>query len=61
LTALIARRRGGMHAFIGGLATIPIIAFFILPDAWRTVIFVAAFCTLGGAITEVVTRRSDAD
>lgn len=57
LAAIMARQRGGMHAFIGGVASIPVMALFIIPGAWRTAIFAACFCTLGGAISEIVLRR----
>lgn len=60
LTALLARQRGGIHAFIGGVASIPVIVFFILPGAWRTAIFAACFCTIGAAITEIILRNRDA-
>lgn len=57
LTALVARRRGGIHAFIGGFASLPIIALIILPGVWRIAIFAACFCTLGGALAEIYLRR----
>lgn len=57
LTALYVRQRGGMHAFIGGLLSIPILALFILPGLWQTAILCSAFCILGGALAEIVMRR----
>jgi hypothetical protein len=57
LTALYVRQRGGMHAFIGGMISVPILAFFIIPGLWQTALLCGAFCTLGGALTELVTRR----
>jgi hypothetical protein len=57
LTAFYVRQRGGVHAFIGGLLSIPILALFILTGLWQTAILCGAFCTLGGAITEIVMRR----
>ena len=57
LTALVARQRGGIHALLGGLGTVPIIALYILPGAWRTAVFAACFCTIGGSLTELVQRR----
>lgn len=57
LTAIVARQRGGIHAFLGGAATVPIIVWLILPGAWRTAIFAACFCTMGGALTEIFLRR----
>ena len=57
LTALYVRQRAGMHAFIGGLLSIPILALFILPGLWQTAILCSAFCILGGALAEIVMRR----
>ena len=56
-TALYVRQRGGMHAFIGGFASTPILALFILPGLWQTAILCGAFCAVGGVLTEIVTRR----
>jgi MFS family permease len=44
LTALYVPYRGGMHAFWGGV--------------WQLGVFAGSFCTLGGALTEVITRRT---
>jgi hypothetical protein len=57
LTALYTRQRGGMHAFLGGLLSIPVIGWFVLTGAWQLAIFAGAFCTLGGAVTEIFLRR----
>ena len=57
LTTFYVRQRGGMHAFIGGMISIPILALFIIPGLWQTALLCGAFCTLGGALTELVTRR----
>jgi len=57
LAALYVRQRGGMHAFIGGLLSIPILAFFILTGLWQTAILCGAFCTLGGVTTEMLVRH----
>jgi hypothetical protein len=46
-----------MHAFLGGILSIPILGLFVLPGAWQLAIFAGAFCTLGGAVTEIVMRR----
>jgi hypothetical protein len=58
LTAIVARQRGGIHALIGGALSLPVIALFIIPGGWRTAIFAACFCTLGGAFTEIILRRT---
>jgi hypothetical protein len=57
-TAQYVGQRGGIHAFLGGLLSIPLIGLFIFPGGWQLAIFAGAFCTLGGAVTEIVMRRS---
>ena len=57
LTAYYTGVRGGIHAFSGGLLSIPIFGLFVFPNAWQLAIFAGAFCTLGGAIMELVLRR----
>ncbi|MEX1020105.1 MAG: hypothetical protein WDZ49_10625 [Litorilinea sp.] len=57
LTAVVAHQRGGIHALLGSAASMPVIALFLLPGAWRTAIFAACFCTLGAAITEILLRQ----
>lgn len=57
LTAIYAGQRGGIHAFLGGIISIPIVGLFIFPGLWQLAIFAGAFCTLGGAVTEIVLRR----
>ena len=57
LTAFYVGQRGAMHAFLGGMASVPVLAFFIFDGAWQFAIFAGAFCTLGGAITELALRR----
>lgn len=56
-TALYTRSRGGMHALLGALIALPVIAFVIFPAAWPLAVFATAFCTMGGAITELMLRR----
>jgi len=60
LTALYVRQRGGMHALIGGMSSVPLLALFILPGNWQLALFAGAFCTLGGTLTEIVLRRRTA-
>ncbi len=57
LTALYAQYRGGIHAFLGGMLSILPLAVFIFNGAWQLAIFAGAFCTLGGALTELLQRR----
>lgn len=56
-TAFYTRQRGGMHAFIGGMLSIPLLALATFGGAWQFAILAGAFCTLGGALTEIVLRR----
>jgi hypothetical protein len=58
LTALYVPYRGGMHAFWGGMLSIVPLAIFIFGGVWQLAVFSGCFCTLGGALTEVVLRRS---
>jgi hypothetical protein len=57
LTALYTQKRGAVHAFLGGILSLPILALFVFPIAWTPAILAAAFCTLGGAFTELAMRR----
>jgi hypothetical protein len=57
LTALYVGVRGGVHAFLGGLISVPLIALFVLSGAWRVSLLAGAFCALGGAVTEVIRRQ----
>ena len=56
LTALYVGRRGGMHAFLGGLISIPLLALFVLPGAWQLSLLAGVLCALAGAVTEVARR-----
>lgn len=58
LTALYVPYRGGMHAFWGGMLSILPLAIFIFNGVWQLGVFAGSFCTLGGALTEVITRRT---
>jgi hypothetical protein len=57
LTAFYTQQRGAMHAFLGGLLSIPVIGWLVLTGAWQLAIFAGLFCALGGAVTEIVLRR----
>ena len=57
LTALYVPYRGGMHAFLGGMASILALAVFIFGGQWQPAVLAGAFCTLGGALSEVALRR----
>lgn len=57
LTAIYVRQRGGMHAFLGGMLSVLPLTFFIFQGSWQPALYAGAFCTIGGALTEVVLRR----
>jgi len=56
-TALYLGARGGMHAFLGGMLSVLPLWLFIFNGVWQPAFLSGCFCTLGGAITEVLTRR----
>lgn len=56
-TALYARVRGGMHAFLGGMLSVLPLAAFVFGGVWQLAVFAGCFCTLGGALTEIILRR----
>jgi hypothetical protein len=60
VSALYTRERGTMHAFLGALLSMPILYLVVFAGAWPLAVFAMAFCTLGGAFTEIATRRKTA-
>lgn len=58
LTALYTGERGGIHAFAGGLLSVPLLAVLILPGAWRVSLLMGILCGFGGAFTEFMRKRS---
>lgn len=57
LTALYVQQRGAMHAFLGGMLSVLPLTVFIFQGSWQLALYAGAFCTIGGALTEVVQRR----
>lgn len=57
LTAFYIRQRGGIHAFIGGLISIPVLTIFIFQGVWPPAVLAGAFCTLGGVLIELFAQR----
>lgn len=57
LTALYVQQRGGMHAFLGGMLSVLPLTVVIFQGSWQPAVYAGAFCTIGGALTEVVQRR----
>lgn len=56
LTALYAVERAGVHAFLGGLISIPLLVTFVLPGAWPVSVLAGILCGMGGAVTEFMRR-----
>jgi len=57
-TGFFVRQRAAMHAALGGLLGVPILALFILPGAnWSFALLAGAFCALGGILVEFRQRR----
>lgn len=55
-TAFYVRERGGMHAFLGGLASIPVLGWGAFGGNWQFAILAGAFCALGGIAGELYLR-----
>ncbi len=58
MTALYVRQRGGIHAFLGGMISVPLLGIFIFSGNWPLAFFAGAFCTLGGTLTERISRKT---
>ena len=56
LTHYYLRERAGIHAFIGGLISIPILTFLAFSGVWQFGVLAGAFCGLSGALAEIITR-----
>ena len=59
LTALYVRQRGGIHAFIGGMITIPLLALLVFQGNWQSALLAGALCALAGAVSEVLLRKRE--
>jgi len=58
-TAFYVGQRAAIHAMLGGLLSMPVMALFVLPgNNWSYAILAAAFCALGGIMGEFRQRRS---
>ncbi|MBI3959142.1 MAG: hypothetical protein HY328_10055 [Chloroflexi bacterium] len=57
-TGFYIRRRAAIHAALGGLLSVPVLAFLILPGAnWSYAFLAGAFCAVGGILAEFRQRR----
>jgi len=57
LTTLYVRQRGGIHAFIGALIALPLMALFVFHGNWQSGVLAMALCALAGAVSEMVLRN----
>jgi hypothetical protein len=57
ITTLYVKQRGGMHAVLGGMLSVPFLTFLTFGGIWQFGILAGAFCGLAGSITEVLTRN----
>lgn len=56
-TTFYVRARSGIHAFIGGLLSAPVLALFVIPGNWRLALLCGSLCALGGILGELYLRR----
>jgi hypothetical protein len=56
-TAFYVRERGGIHAFLGGMVSVPLLAYIVFSGYWQPALFAGAFCGLSGSVAEVLLRR----
>lgn len=57
-TAFYAKSRGGMHAFIGGLISIPFLALITFDGGWQPAIIAGALCGMGGVVGDLLRGRA---
>lgn len=56
LTHYYLRQRAGIHTFLGGLISIPILTFVTFGGIWQFGVLAGAICGLSGAAVEILTR-----
>lgn len=56
LTHFYVQERTGIHAVLGGLISIPLLAYLSFDGVWQFAILAGAFCGLSGAVAELLTR-----
>ncbi|MEZ4707909.1 MAG: hypothetical protein R3A44_11915 [Caldilineaceae bacterium] len=52
LTARYVGARAGIHAFLGGMLSIPLLGLIAFSGDWQAAFFGGAFCALGGILME---------
>ncbi len=56
-TAYYVTARGAIHALLGALISVPVLALFIFGGAWQPAIFAGCFSIIAAAISEILRRR----
>lgn len=57
LTVLYVGKRGGVHAFIGGMISVPIIAWVAFSWSWTPALYAGIFCALAGLLFDRIRNR----
>jgi hypothetical protein len=57
ITTWYVGARSGIHAFLGGLLSIPVLGLFVLAGNWQLSLLAGSFCALGGIVGEFFQRR----
>jgi hypothetical protein len=57
LTTWYVGPRSGIHAFIGGLLSVPVLGIFVIPGNWGIALLAGSFCAAGGILGEFFLRR----
>ena len=57
LTAFYVGARSGIHAFIGGFGSVPVLGLLIIPGNWSFALLAGSLCALGGIAGEYFQRR----
>ena len=57
LTAFYVQQRGGIHAFLGGMISVPLLALLIFQGNWQSALLAGILCALAGTVGELVLRR----
>lgn len=56
-TAWYVKRRGGIHAFIGGMISVPLLAMTVFDNSWAFALIAGAMCGMGGSLAEIAMRK----
>lgn len=59
LTVFYVQQRGGIHAFIGGVISVPLLALLIFQGNWQSALLAGVLCSLAGSAGEILLRRRE--